>query len=75
MVVIIGVRVVLRSIPINQLNEAERLNKFPDNYAKKEMTRTKTMAKIWPYFFFFTVGTGLLAGLFLLWAFVCKLIG
>mgnify|MGYP001477421189 CR=1 FL=1 len=60
---------------LDQLSKAEKLNKFPDNYAKEEMRRIETMAKVWPYFFFFTLGTGVLAGLFLLWAFVSKLIG
>ena len=59
---------------LNQLDEAEKLNRFPEDYGKEEMSRTKTMAKVWPFFFFFTLGTGVLAGLFLLWAFVSKLI-
>lgn len=38
------------------------------------MKRTETMAKVWPYFFFFTLGTGVLAGFILLWAFITKLV-
>lgn len=60
---------------LRQLNEAKKLNKFPDNYAKEEMRRIKTMTKLWPYFFFFTLSTGVLAGLLLLYSFISKLVG
>jgi len=60
---------------LRQLGEAKRLHKFPDDYGKQEMKSTKTLAKLWPYFFFFTLGTGVLAGLLLLFAFISKLVG
>lgn len=59
---------------LKQLKTAEKLGQFPIGYGKEEMKRIETMAKVWPYFFFFTLGTGVLAGLILLWAFVSKLI-
>ena len=59
---------------LKQLKTAEKLGQFPIDYGKDEMKRIETMAKVWPYFFFFTLGTGVLAGLILLWAFVSKLI-
>jgi len=59
---------------MRQLKEAESLNKFPVDYGKQEMIRSERLAKIWPYFFFFTLVSGILAGGILIWAFVTKLI-
>jgi hypothetical protein len=59
---------------LRQLKEAENLGQFPSEYGKGEMKRTETMARVWPYLFFFTLGTGVVAGLILLWAFVSNLI-
>jgi len=59
---------------ISQLQEAERLNKFPEDYGKQEMKRAERLMKVWPYFFFVTLGSGVLAGGILIWSFVTKLI-
>jgi len=45
---------------LDQLKKAEKLPQFPDDYGKEEMKRIETLAKVWPYFFFFTLGTGVL---------------
>src|SRR5699024_3698437 len=36
---------------IKELQEAEALHKFPDEYGKREKERVTTFLHIWPYFF------------------------
>jgi len=59
---------------MKQLQEAEKLNTYPAEYGKQEMKRVETLVKVWPFFFFVTLGTGVLAGGILIWSFVTKLI-
>ena len=59
---------------ISQLQEAEKLNKFPEDYGKQGVKRAERLAKIWPYFFFVTLSSGILAGGLLIWSFAKKLI-
>ena len=48
---------------LSQLQKAERLNKFPDDYGKQELKRSETLAKVWPFFFFSALLTALLAAI------------
>jgi hypothetical protein len=59
---------------LKQLEEAKKLDKFPDDYGKAEMKRMETASKVWPFFFFFTLATGVLAGMILIYSFIEKLL-
>ena len=59
---------------LSQLQKAEKLDKFPDDYGKQELKRLETLAKVWPFFFFSAVTTALLAAFILAWSFVSQLI-
>ena len=59
---------------LNQLQKAERLDKFPDDYGKQELKRFEILAKLWPFFFFSAIATALLAALILVWSFISQLI-
>jgi hypothetical protein len=59
---------------ISKLQEAEKLNKFPKDYGKQGMLRAERLAKVWPYFFFVTLCSGISAGGLLIWSFVEKLV-
>ncbi len=58
---------------LKQLQKAEKLGSFPDDYGKQELKRLEVLAKIWPFFFFSALGTALLASFILMWAFVVQL--
>lgn len=60
---------------LKQLAQAEQMNKFPDNYGKQERVRVETLAKIWPFFFFSALTSGLAAAAILAYSFVQKLMG
>ncbi|MGO9380027.1 MAG: hypothetical protein ACLP29_15960 [Dissulfurispiraceae bacterium] len=59
---------------LSQLEEAEKLDKFTVDYKKQEIKRVKKFIKVWLYFFFSALGTGLLAALILAYSFAAKLI-
>lgn len=59
---------------LKKLNDAKALDRFPDDYGKAEMKRTETASKVWPFFFFFTLATGVLAGMVLIYSFIEELI-
>lgn len=59
---------------MNELIQAEQLQKFPEEYGKGELERsTRFMAK-WPYFFFSSVGFALLAASLLIYSFIAGLV-
>jgi hypothetical protein len=59
---------------LKQLQEAEKLNKFSSEYGKQEQKRVERLMKVWPFSFYVTLGSGILAGGLLIWSFVTKLI-
>lgn len=56
-----------------QLEKAKQMEKFPDDYGKQEQERAKIMKKVWPFFFFVTLTSGILAGIILLYSFVTSI--
>lgn len=59
---------------INELKEAEKLNRFPEEYGKGEMARADRFMTIWPFFFYSAVILALLATLILVYSFISGLI-
>lgn len=59
---------------LSQLQKAEKIGRFPEDYGKQELKRSEILAKLWPFFFFIALGTALLAALILVWSFITKLI-
>jgi hypothetical protein len=59
---------------LKQLAKAGQMNKFPDDYGKQERERAESLSRIWPFFFFGALISGLAAAAILLWAFVQKLV-
>lgn len=59
---------------MNELLEAERLHKFPDEYGKGEMSRAGVFMAIWPYFFFSAIAFALCAASILIYSFISKLL-
>lgn len=62
---------------INQMKElekAEELNKFPEEYGRAERMRIDRFVAIWPYFFFSAVACALIAALILLYSFISALV-
>ena len=55
---------------MNELNEAEKMDQYPIDYAKLEMARTLKFLKIWPYFFYPAVLSALGATLVLIYSFI-----
>lgn len=68
----------LRATQVNnkvlELEKAQKLHQFPADYGKSEMARVQRFMKLWPYFFFTSVGIALIAVLILLYSFVGGLI-
>jgi len=57
-----------------QLKEAEELHKFPEEYGKSEQAMAAKHMKIWPYFFFGSVITGVGAAVILVYSFISGLL-
>ncbi len=68
----------LRSTQVNnqmqELHEAERLDRFPEEYGKGELARAKKYMAIWPYFFFGSIAFALIAAAILVYSFITGLI-
>ena len=68
----------LRTTQVNnqmkELLKAEKLNKFPEEYGKAEISRLNRFMSIWPYFFFGSVVFALIASLILIYSFVYALL-
>jgi len=58
---------------IKELEKAEKLHEFPENYGKAEQARVSKFISIWPYFFFSTVGFALVASVILIYSFISGL--
>ena len=59
---------------LKQLTQAEQMNRFPEDYGKQEQARAANLAKVWPFFFFGALISGLGAAGVLVFAFVQKLV-
>ena len=57
-----------------QLEEAEKLEHFPEEYGKNERENAAKFLKVWPYFFFSSVLTGIGAAGVLIYSFIQNLI-
>jgi len=57
-----------------QLEEAEKMDHFPEEYGKKEREHSAKFLIVWPYFFFGSVLTGIGAGIILLYSFIINLV-
>lgn len=57
-----------------QLEEAEKLEQFPEEYGKNERENAAKFMKIWPYFFFSSILTGIGAAAVLIYSFIKNLI-
>lgn len=57
-----------------ELEQAEKLHQFPEEYGKKEREHSAKLLKVWPYFFFSAAGTGIGAGVILLCSFIGNLV-
>ena len=55
---------------LGELESAERLGEFPDEYGKSQHERAKQALKLWPFFFYPAVGFALLATLILMFSFI-----
>lgn len=68
----------LRTTQVNnqmrELVEAEKLNKFPEEYGKGELSRVNKFMKAWPYFFFSAIFFALGAAIILIYSFIIALI-
>ncbi len=58
---------------IKELEEAEKLHEFPENYGRSEQSRATRFISLWPYFFFGAVGFALIAALILTYSFISGL--
>ena len=59
---------------IIQLNEAEEMHKFPEEYGKSQRETMEKYMKVWPYFFFGSVITGVGAAGILIYSFISGLL-
>ena len=59
---------------MKQLEKAEELNKFPEEYGEGERSRVDKFMAIWPYFFFGAIAYALIAAIILLYSFVYGLV-
>lgn len=57
-----------------QLDEAEKLGSFPEDYGKLQRESATKFMKVWPYFFFGAALTGLGASAVLVYSFVQHLL-
>ncbi len=57
-----------------QLNEAEEMHRFPEDYGKSQQEMTAKYMKVWPYFFFGSVIAGVGAAGILIYSFISGLL-
>ena len=55
---------------MNDLNDAQQMGKFPDEYGKLDIEQTNNFMAIWHYFFIGTVFFAVLAAFILLYSFI-----
>ena len=59
---------------MEELIDAEKLHKFPDEYGKGEISRVSIFMAVWPYFFFSAIAFAIGAASILIYSFVSKLL-
>ena len=59
---------------LSELQRAEKLDQFPNDYGKQEMKRLEYLSKIWPFFFFSAIVSALLASSILIFSFVKQIL-
>ena len=59
---------------MRELEKAENLNKFPEEYGKGELYRVSKFMKAWPYFFFSAIFFALGAAIILIYSFIIALV-
>lgn len=67
------VRTTQVSYQLKELQQAEKLHEFPQNYGKSEQARAARFISLWPFFFFGAVAFALIAAAILFYSFIAGL--